>query len=61
MALIGKLIAKLIRTGSITIVMPNGSRPTFGPGGGKNVVVRFADRRVALEIVRNPRLGVGET
>ena len=33
---------------------------TFGPGGGKHLTVRFTDRKVAFDIVRNPRLGVGE-
>ena len=40
--------------------MPGSEPRTFGPGGGKHLTVRFADRRVALDIVRNPRLGLGE-
>ena len=34
-------------------------RPT-GPGGGKALTVRVADRKVAFDSSRNPRLGVGE-
>ena len=60
MALIGRLIDKLLKRGSITIVMPDGDRQTYGPGGGKSLTIRLADRKVGLEILKNPRLGLGE-
>src|SRR5215208_23830 len=60
MSLISRLIEALLTRGRITLVQSNGSRQTYGPGGGKELTVRFADRRVAFDIVRNPRLGVGE-
>ncbi|HEX4761706.1 MAG TPA: class I SAM-dependent methyltransferase [Sphingomicrobium sp.] len=60
MSLIGRLVDKLLTRGSITLKMPGRPPRTFGPGGGKHLTVRFADRRVAFDIVRNPRLGVGE-
>ena len=60
MSLIGRLIGKLLKQGSITLVGPDGSRETCGPGGGKSLTVRFTDRRVPLEILKNPRLGMGE-
>ncbi|HVL79023.1 MAG TPA: cyclopropane-fatty-acyl-phospholipid synthase family protein [Sphingomicrobium sp.] len=60
MALIGRLIDKLLKRGSITLVQPNGSRDTYGPGGGKALTVRLADRKVPFDLVRNPRLGLGE-
>jgi cyclopropane-fatty-acyl-phospholipid synthase len=60
MSLIGKLIGKLLTRGSITLHTP-GKRPhTYGPGGGKHLTVRFTDRKVAFDIIRNPRLGFGE-
>jgi cyclopropane-fatty-acyl-phospholipid synthase len=40
--------------------MPGGKRETCGPGGGRHLTVRFADNRVGFEIVKNPRLGLGE-
>ena len=61
MSLIGRLIDKLLKDGSITLVLPGREPETYGPGGGKELIVRAADRRVALEIFKNPRLGLGET
>ncbi len=61
MALIGKLIDRLLAKGSITLTLPGQAPATYGPGGGKELKVRATDRRVPFEIVRNPRLGVGET
>jgi cyclopropane-fatty-acyl-phospholipid synthase len=60
MSLIGKLISKLLKQGSITLVGPDGKRETCGPGGGRHLTIRFTDRRVPLEIIKNPRLGMGE-
>ena len=60
MSLIGGLIDKLLKQGSITLVSPDGKRETGGPGSGKHLTVRFADRRVPFEILKNPRLGMGE-
>ena len=59
--MIGKLIDRLLKSGSITLVLPGREPQTYGPGGGKTLTVRATDRRVPFEIVRNPRLGVGET
>ena len=60
MSLIGKLVAKLITKGSVTLITPGKPPQTHGPGGGKHLTVRFTDRRVAFDILRNPRLGFGE-
>ena len=48
MALIDKLVGKIVREGHLTLVMPDGKRRIFGPGGGKSVTVRLMDRRTAL-------------
>lgn len=60
MALISRLIGTLLTKGRITLVQPDGSRETHGPGGGKELTVRFADKRVAFDLARNPRLALGE-
>ena len=60
MSLIGRLIDKLLRKGSITLHLPGKPPQTFGPGGGKHLTIRFTDNKVGFDIARNPRLGVGE-
>ena len=60
MSLIGRLIDKLLAKGSITLFTPGKPPHTYGPGGGKHLNVRFTDRKVAFDILKNPRLGVGE-
>jgi cyclopropane-fatty-acyl-phospholipid synthase len=60
MALIGRLIDRLLKRGSITLLAPDGKRETYGPGGGQSLTIRFADRKVPFDILKNPRLGLGE-
>jgi len=60
MSLIGTLIEKLLKTGSLTLHLPGKPPATYGSGGGRHLNVRFNDRRVAFEIMKNPRLGLGE-
>ena len=60
MSLIGKLVEKLLRKGSITLLLPGKPPQTFGPGEGKHLTVRFTDRKVAFDVARKPRLGLGE-
>ena len=60
MSLIGRLVDKLLKQGSITLLMPGKPPRTFGPGGGEHLTLRLADRATALKIARNPRLGVGD-
>jgi cyclopropane-fatty-acyl-phospholipid synthase len=60
MSLIGKLVDKLLTTGSITLLRPGKAPETFGKGGGKHLTVRFTDKKVAWDIATNPRLRLGE-
>jgi cyclopropane-fatty-acyl-phospholipid synthase len=60
MALIGRLVGKLLTKGSITLKQSGKEPRTYGAGGGKHLTVRFADRKVAFDILKNPRLGLGE-
>jgi len=61
MALIGNLVEKLLSKGSITLKLPGKAPQTYGRGGGRHLTVRFTDRKVAFDILKNPRLGIGET
>jgi cyclopropane-fatty-acyl-phospholipid synthase len=60
MSLIARLINQLLTKGSITLKEPGKQPRTYGAGGGKHLTVRFTDRRVALDIARNPDLHFGE-
>jgi cyclopropane-fatty-acyl-phospholipid synthase len=58
--LIDRFLKLLLPTGKLTLILPGKPPKTYGPGGGKHLTVRFHDRKVALDLVRNPRLAVGE-
>jgi cyclopropane-fatty-acyl-phospholipid synthase len=60
MALIEKLVGKVIRKGRLRLIMPDSRKLEFGPGDGKTLTVRLTDRNAAFAIARNPRLGLGE-
>ena len=60
MALIERLVGQVIREGRLVLLLPNGERHEFGPGGDRSLTVRLTDRRTAFAIFRNPRLGLGE-
>src|ERR1700760_4896463 len=60
MSLIGRLIDQLLTKGSITLKEPGKPPRTYGAGGGKHLTVRFTDRKVAFDVVRNPALRFGE-
>jgi len=60
MALIETLVGKVIRKGRLNLLMPDGRKLEFGPGGGKTLTVRLTDKKAAFAIARNPRLGLGE-
>ena len=61
MSLIGKLLGTLVKKGRMTLITADGKRESFGPDAdAKPIAVRFTDRKLAFDIVRNPRLAFGE-
>jgi cyclopropane-fatty-acyl-phospholipid synthase len=60
MSLITRLVDKLLTKGSITLLRPGKPPETVGRAGGKHLTVRFADKKVSMDILKNPRLGLGE-
>ena len=60
MSLLEKLLDKLLREGRVTIIEPGKEPRTYGSGGGKSLTVRLMDKKVPLDIVRSPKLALGE-
>ena len=61
MSLIHKFISELIGDGQVTLITPGAKPQHFGElNASPNLTVQFADRKVGLEIARNPPLGFGE-
>lgn len=58
--LLDRLLQRLIRTGSLTVVLPSGEALRAGDGAGQEVRVRLRDNRTAWRIALYPGLGLGE-
>ena len=59
MSILKKLADKHVTAGRITLVKPDGSRETLGTGA-RELTVRLMDGKVIGDLVRNPRLALGE-
>jgi len=61
-AILNRFLSRSIRHGRLGVVFADGSSSTFGEstGGYPEIVIRFADRRVPSDILRDPRLGAAE-
>ncbi|WP_427969986.1 class I SAM-dependent methyltransferase, partial [Altererythrobacter sp.] len=61
-SLIDRFLGSIVRQGRLTITMPSGERHELGtPAEGfPEVAIRFADNKVARDILLDPRLGAGE-
>lgn len=58
--LLDAFLAKLMRQGTLAIIMPDGSRRAYGDGTGQPVTLRIADPDLPRRIIANPELAVGE-
>ena len=61
MSLIETLLKNLLKRGTLNVEFADGSQRRFGQGDGDCITVRLHDRRVPLDLIRNPRLGLGES
>ena len=55
-----RLLRRLIRTGSLTVVLPSGEALRAGNGAGREVRIRLRDNRTAWRIALYPGLALGE-
>jgi cyclopropane-fatty-acyl-phospholipid synthase len=58
--LIELFLAKLLTRGRLHLILADGTRQSFGPGGAEEVTVRLHDKRVPLDIARDPKLAFAE-
>ena len=58
--LLTKLLDRLVRSGSLTLIDASGRQHRFGDGGAPHVTVRLHDRALHSKIALNPSLAAGE-
>ncbi|WP_260482883.1 SAM-dependent methyltransferase [Sphingomicrobium flavum] len=60
MSLIGKLAHGLLKDARLKLIMADGREEVVGTGGGRELAIRFTDKKVPFDLARNPRLMLGE-
>ncbi|MFZ5749933.1 MAG: class I SAM-dependent methyltransferase [Pseudomonadota bacterium] len=58
--LLDRMLAGLIREGTLDLTMPDGRRRRYGAGGGPQVAVRLTDPALPRRLVLSPDLALGE-
>ncbi|MEO6717872.1 MAG: cyclopropane-fatty-acyl-phospholipid synthase family protein [Novosphingobium sp.] len=61
MWLLDKMLGKLIRQGQLIVTDFDGKEYRYGEASADPVRIRLTDKRAALDIAKDPRLGAGET
>ena len=59
MRMLNRLLASIVKAGTLTVTTPGGRTSRFG-AGEPEIRIRFLDRRAALELAANPELKLGE-
>ncbi|HBK08116.1 MAG TPA: SAM-dependent methyltransferase [Acetobacteraceae bacterium] len=54
------IFRRLITTGRLTVVWPDGARSTYGGEGGPTATMRLRDWRTIRRLILSPALGTGE-
>ena len=60
LAVLGALLERIVRKGTLEVETASGSRFTVGDGSGERVAVRLADSRAARQLILRPELALGE-
>ncbi len=60
MWLLDKLLRQLVRKGTLLVTDHDGKLYRYGDGSGEPITIRFTDKRAAMHIARDPRIGTGE-
>jgi cyclopropane-fatty-acyl-phospholipid synthase len=60
MFLLKKLLTKVVRTGQLIVIGPDGASHVFGDTTSPPLTIRLKDNRTARAIVSSPELGAGE-
>jgi cyclopropane-fatty-acyl-phospholipid synthase len=54
------MLRRLVTSGRLTIIWPDGTKSTYGNEGGPNATIRLRNERTVRRLVLNPSLGAGE-
>lgn len=55
-----RMLRQFVRTGSLEVIMPDGTAQTYGDGSVPLITVRLANTAVVRHLVLNPELALGE-
>ncbi len=60
MFLLKKLLGRVVRTGQLIVIAPDGTRHIYGDSTAAPLTIRLKDNRTARAIALSPELGAGE-
>ena len=62
MDLLDRFVGKLIKIGELTLIDASGRRRVYGQAtaSGRRVTVRLGDSKVVRDVLRHPKVGIGE-
>ena len=58
--LLAKVMTRFVSQGALTVILPDGTSSTYGPGGEPSATIRINDPKLPLQLVKNPELVAGE-
>ena len=58
--LLDKVMTRFVSTGALTVISPDGTSKTYGPGGDPSATIKINDPALPLALVKKPELIAGE-